>query len=152
MSEAILHLKTREKGKHSVLTQLRLNKHIPVVLYKRGTETISLDMEIAEYERVTKGHNRNQVLQVIIDNNEAAPQKVIVRDIQRHPVKRTLRHIDFQGLDGIAKVKVKVPIHFIGEAVGVKTEGGVLQHVLHRVLIETTPDDIPEKIDVSHML
>jgi large subunit ribosomal protein L25 len=108
---------------------------------------MSLSINLHEYEKVTKGHNRNLVLKIVINGDESRSFKAIARDIQRDVVKGTIKHVDFLGLDDTRKVKVKVPIRFTGEAYGVKTEGGVLQHVLRKVEVLCLPDAVPEHID-----
>ncbi|MBL8027267.1 MAG: 50S ribosomal protein L25 [Fibrobacteres bacterium] len=151
MSEVVLNAKTRKIGPHSIVTDLRNDNCVPIVLYKRGTETVPLSINLHEYEKATKGHNRNLVVKMVIDGDESRSIKAVVRDIQRDVVKGKIKHMDFLGLDDARAVKIKVPVRFIGEAYGVKTEGGVLEHVLRKVEVSCLPDKVPEFItfDVS---
>jgi large subunit ribosomal protein L25 len=73
----------------------------------------------------------------------------MIRDWQTEPVRGDLLHVDLVRIARDTKLKVKVPIHLSGEAVGVKTEGGVLDFILREVEVECLPDDIPEKITVD---
>ncbi len=149
MSEAILNAQSRKIGVHSIVTNIRDGGGIPAVLYRTGSETLPISIKRDEYERVTKGHNRNFVIKLVVDGNESSSQRVIVRDIQRDVVKGTIKHLDFMGLDEAKAVTLKVPVRFVGEAYGVKTEGGILQHVLRRVDVQCLPSLIPEHLDLD---
>jgi large subunit ribosomal protein L25 len=82
-------------------------------------------------------------------------QPVIVKDIQRHPAKTQILHMDFQRIVADQKIRMNVPLHFIGEdiAVGVKTNGGKVSHLMSDVEVSCLPKDLPEyfEIDVSGM-
>ena len=149
MKELILNVKTRQTGKKSALHQMRLKKEVPAVLYSKGRENLFFTLNVEEYEQVKKGHSQHQILSLVVDGGDKPAHKVIVREVQRDPVSKRAIHLDFLGLDDKHKVRVKVPVHFIGEAYGVKTEGGVLQHVLRKVMIEALPTAIPERVDID---
>jgi large subunit ribosomal protein L25 len=75
--------------------------------------------------------------------------RALVREIQRHPVKRTLVHIDFQELVAGEKVTVRVPLVFVGTADGVRNQGGLLEEVTRELEISADPSNIPDHIDVD---
>ncbi|OGJ88577.1 MAG: hypothetical protein A2268_15940 [Candidatus Raymondbacteria bacterium RifOxyA12_full_50_37] len=149
MSEATIHVKSRSTGPRSMVTKLRKNEEIPAILYGKGKGSTSLSVEAYEYATVTRGHGQNQVFNLVLDKDESNAHKAMVREVQRHPVKRNVMHIDFLSIDENVPVKVSVPVKFKGEAYGVKTEGGVLQHVLRTVLIEALPANVPEHIEID---
>jgi large subunit ribosomal protein L25 len=84
---------------------------------------------------------------VEVANLEKTP--VIVAEEQYHPIKGTLMHIDLKRIDLTRKLRVSVPVHTIGEAKGVKQQGGVLDVVTRTIEIECIPDDIPNQFDID---
>jgi len=78
-------------------------------------------------------------------------EQVLLRDIQMHPFKHQVLHVDFQRVDKNKKIHMKVPLHFINaeSSPGVKTSGGIVTHILTEVDISCLPDDLPEFISVD---
>ena len=75
--------------------------------------------------------------------------KTLIREIQRHPFKRHILHVDFQELVAGEKVTVSVPLRFIGVAEGVRNSGGILEETMHQVHIRVDPSIIPDHVDVD---
>ena len=80
-----------------------------------------------------------------------ATQQVLLRDVQMHPFKQLVLHVDFQRVDKNKKIHMKVPFHFVNAEIcpGVKAGGGVVNHVLNEINIQCLPDDLPEYIQVD---
>ena len=82
-------------------------------------------------------------------------QAAILKDVQRHPAKNAILHLDLQRVVESEKLRIKIPLHFKGEAVapGVKTQGGIVSHQTTEVEVSTLPKDLPEfiEVDVSHL-
>ena len=78
-------------------------------------------------------------------------QKVVLKDLQRHPFKRSVLHIDLQRIDEDQKLTMRVPLHFINEemCIGVKQDGGVISHLMTEVEIVCLPKDLPEFLDID---
>ena len=78
-------------------------------------------------------------------------QKVVLKDLQRHPFKRSVLHIDLQRIDEDQKLTMRVPLHFINEemCIGVKQDGGVISHLMAEVEIVCLPKDLPEFLDID---
>jgi large subunit ribosomal protein L25 len=78
-------------------------------------------------------------------------QAAILKDVQRHPYKNAIVHVDFQRVEENEKIRIKIPLHFKGEAVspGVKTQGGIVSHMRNDVEISCLPKDLPEFIEVD---
>jgi len=130
--------------------RLRLTEHMPAIVYGSG-DPISLTID----QREIRPHVDNEVfyasiVDLVIDGKKKA-EKVIVRDIQHHPFKVDVSHIDFQRVDAKKPMHMTVQLHFIGEdiAPGIKQEGGVASHVLNDVEVICLPKDIPEFIEVD---
>ena len=81
----------------------------------------------------------------------SSKEKVLLRDIQMHPYKQAVLHVDFQRIDPKKKIHMKVPLHFINSEIapGVKTSGGIVSHVLTEVDVTCLPKDLPEYITVD---
>src|SRR5215470_7384818 len=139
------------RGKNEA-RRLRASGRIPGVLYgaKKNTLAVSLDpKQITRILHSASGHNTIFDLQV---GSEKA--KVMIVDWQYDPMHGTLLHIDLKRIAMDEKIRVKVPIHLVGEAEGVKQQGGILDQVLREVEIECLPGDIPSHIDadVTHLV
>ena len=78
-------------------------------------------------------------------------EKVVLKDLQRHPYKASVLHIDFQRIDEKKKLSMRVPLHFINEneCVGVRQDGGVIGHIMTEIEITCLPKDLPEYIEVD---
>ena len=88
------------------------------------------------------------MLTLILDN---AKQQVLLRDVQMHPFKRQILHLDFQRVDATHKLHIKVPLHFVNEetAPGVKLSNGLVNHVITELDVQCLPKDLPEFIEVD---
>jgi large subunit ribosomal protein L25 len=135
-----------ETGKGAA-RKIRQAGNIPAVIYGHGREPQSLVMNAREtdrlLQRITPGAT---VIELNIDGKVA---RSLIREIQRHPFKRTIVHIDFQELVAGETITVKCPIVYIGVPEGVRLEGGILDQVLHELLVEADPSSIPSHIDVD---
>ena len=129
--------------------RLRHETKIPAIVYGSG-DPASLTIDLREI----RPHVANEafyasIVSLIIDGKKTA-EKVIVRDIQHHPFKIDVMHIDFQRVDAKKKMHMHVQLHFIGEesSPGVKS-GGQVYHVVNEVEVSCLPKDIPEFIEVD---
>jgi large subunit ribosomal protein L25 len=130
--------------------RLRLTEHLPAIVYGSG-DPISLTID----QREIRPHVDNEVfyasiVDLVIDGKKKA-EKVIVRDIQHHPFKIDIMHVDFQRVDAKKPMHMNVHLHFTGEdiAPGVKVGGGIVSHVLNEVEVICLPKNIPEFIEVD---
>ena len=130
--------------------RLRLTEHLPGIVYGSG-DPISLTID----QREIRPHVDNEVfyasiVELVIDGKKKT-EKVIVRDVQHHPFKIDIMHVDFQRVDAKKPMHMNVHLHFIGEDVapGVKIGGGLISHVLNEVEVICLPKNIPEFIEVD---
>ena len=134
------------RGKNEA-RRLRAGGRIPAVLYgaKKSTVAVSVDpKQITRILHSESGHNTIFDIQV---GDEKA--KVMIVDWQHDPMHGKLLHIDLKRIAMDEKMRVMVPIHLVGEAEGVKTQGGILDQVLREVEVECLPGDIPSHIDAD---
>src|SRR5213076_3036243 len=75
--------------------------------------------------------------------------RTLIREIQRHPIRPDIIHVDFYEIHAEEKVKLKVPVHLVGNPDGVRNAGGVLDQVTREVEIEVMPDDIPDRVELD---
>lgn len=129
---------------------LRREGRIPANLYgHKGAESISLTVDAKAVERLLKAASVNNTLIQVNIPELRWRGKTLLREVQIHPAKRFVYHVSFFSVAGQESVEVEVPLSFVGEAVGVKQEGGVLDVVLTQLQVECAPDKIPEAIEVD---
>jgi large subunit ribosomal protein L25 len=127
--------------------QLRLGGRIPAVIYGHGREPQSLSLGEAELERVLKGL---EVGSALFDLDvEGTPVKALVREIQRHPFRAKILHVDFLEIHAGEKITVQLAIHLTGSPDGVRNGGGVLDQALRDLTIRVLPQDIPNRLEVD---
>jgi len=152
INEVTVDAELREDFGKNANRRLRRSGYIPAVVYGGGgpAQPLSLDPKgITRILHSDLGHNTIFTLAV----KGKVPARVMIRDWQLEPVRGTLLHVDLVRIARDTKLKLKVPIQLVGEPVGVKTQGGILDFVLRELEVECLPDDIPEKIvaDVTEL-
>ena len=137
-----------EKGKQLV-KRLRLQGNIPAVVYKGGGDNLSLKLSQKAIMKVigTKA-GTNVIINLKISGNAKKDKTVMIKAIQRNPVKGDIIHIDFNEISLTETSKFKVKLEPKGEAAGVK-EGGTLERIIWEIDIECLPTQIPEKLEVD---
>ena len=129
--------------------RLRNAGRVPAIVYGAGkdAQAVTLDHNTIYHAlRVEAFH-----ASVLSLNVDGQVEKVLLRDVQHHPFRQLILHLDFQRVDPNAKLHIKVPLHFINAdlALGVKLGGGIISHVLNEVEVSCLPADLPEFIEVD---
>ncbi|MEM7273635.1 MAG: 50S ribosomal protein L25, partial [Actinomycetota bacterium] len=125
--------------------RLRAEGRLPGVVYGLGKDpqTVAVDYtELRNALNVPTGMNTVFTLEI-----DGAPETVLVRAVQRDPIKRVVTHADFLRVDPDRTVRVKVPINLIGDASAVTEAGGMIEQKMFEIEVEVAPDAIPEQID-----
>jgi large subunit ribosomal protein L25 len=128
--------------------RVRVEGKIPAVVYGAGKDSVAVTVDprvITKILHSDSGHNTIFDLDV----TGSGLVKVMIVDWQHEPVKGALLHIDLKRIAMDKMMKVSVPIQLVGVPVGVKAQGGILEHVLREVEIECLPSDIPSHLDVD---
>jgi large subunit ribosomal protein L25 len=137
-----------DMGKGASRRLRRANK-LPAIVFGSGKEpeNLTLEQKDVQYEL----QHESFYTQVLELNVGGKKQEVLLRDLQHHPYRQDILHMDFQRVDAKKEVHVNVPLHFMNEdiAPGVKTEGGAISHVVTEVEVVCLPKDIPEFIEVD---
>jgi large subunit ribosomal protein L25 len=139
------------KGKGAART-LRRDGQVPAVIYGHGREPLSLSLNARDLDKLLSHiQAESTVIEVSVGGSTA---KTLIREIQRHPIKRQILHVDFQALVAGEKVTVSIPIVLNGIPEGVRLEGGVLDQTLREIEIEVDPSEIPDhvELDVTNMV
>jgi large subunit ribosomal protein L25 len=136
-----------ETGK-GVARKLRAAGQVPAVIYGHNREAQSLAIDARELDRLlARISAANTVVELSLEGG--ATSRTLIREIQRHPFKRQVLHVDFQELVAGETVTVKVPLVLVGTANGVRNGGGVLDQVLYSLEVQADPANIPNHIDVD---
>jgi large subunit ribosomal protein L25 len=145
---AILKAQPRDgKGKGDN-RKLRVKGQVPAIVYGHGEATRSVSLDAHELELLlSKVHVENTVISLNIEG-EKQPIKTLVREVQTHPARGNVLHVDFYQIHAGERVHVQIPIRFVGTPAGVKA-GGILQHTMDEIDIRCSADAIPERIDVD---
>ena len=136
----------RDISNKGALRTLRVDGQIPAVIYGSKKEAIHAAVNAKEFAKILKAHGRNVLVQLKTDGGlETALVQEVQRDIiTHHPI-----HVDFRRVSLTEKLEVSVPLLVKGEAPGVKTQGGILETILHDLRVRCVVTDIPTHIDVD---
>lgn len=127
--------------------------HIPAVIYGSFQEPVSIAVNPREINKIVHSNTGyNTIFNLVIQGGETTP--VMLVDRQVDPVKGTLLHADFKRIDLTKRLRVSIPVHTVGEAAGVKVQGGLLEVITRAIEIECLPDEIPEgfTVDVTELM
>jgi large subunit ribosomal protein L25 len=148
MPEVVVAKAREGKFNKNAARRVRAAGKVPAVLYGAGHEPVAVEVDPKQISRILyseSGHNT--IFDVEVSGKPAA--KAMIVDWQREPIKDQLIHIDLKRIALDKVLRVHVPVKLIGTAVGVKTQGGILDQVMREVEIECLPADIPRHIDVD---
>jgi large subunit ribosomal protein L25 len=127
--------------------KVRQAGNIPAIIYGHGREPQKLSLVAREVDRLLGTISAaSTVIELSVDG---ATARTLIREVQRHPVKRNIIHIDFQQLVAGEKVTVSVRIRFTGTADGVRNSGGILAETMHELSVRCDPSLIPETVEVD---
>lgn len=146
---ARLTARSRTMSGKGAARQLRRSGRLPAVVYGRRDEAESLALDTHELSRLlSRIHAATTVIDLEVDGGE--PRPVLIREIQRHPYRTQLLHVDFFEIRADVKIRVSVPVHLVETPAGVEM-GGMLQFLRHELEVECLPNEIPSefKVDVS---
>ena len=151
MEKIILKTDIRSATGKRVAKDLRGKGLIPANVYKGGKGALSLQVPMDGLHEVLHTKAGENVIITLKISGEGSPKDktVLIKEIQRDPIKGVILHVDFNEISLTETLKVNVPLAARGEAVGVKVDGGILEHVIRELQIECLPTAIPEKIEVD---
>lgn len=144
-----LEVQERKEFGHSV-RHLRAEGIVPGVVYGAGQPSTAVQMDAAVLDRLMARGGATHVIS--LSGANMPPTRVLIREVQRHPVRRTIQHVDLVRIAAGAKVRVAVPLIVIGTAPATE-HGAILLQTDNSLEVECLPEDLPEslEVDVSHM-
>jgi large subunit ribosomal protein L25 len=144
--------KVREAGGKKGARGLRRNEVLPAVVYGRGEAGLKVEVSAKDVPLLflrTLGKNSLLTMNLTDEKGATKQETVMFKEVQREPVKNKFLHVDFYHVDPKHPLKLKVPVVLEGVPVGVKEQGGILQHPTRNVQVKCLPADIPAEIRVN---
>jgi large subunit ribosomal protein L25 len=140
----------RTQTRRGGVKKLRDAGRVPAVIYGRQVKPENLEINAKEIgDLIHHSASENLLVDLSVENDARAKRLALVQEIQHHPLDGKVLHVDFHEVAENEKVTVMVPVETVGEAVGVKMGGGVLEHVLFKLKVRCLPKDLPEVIIVD---
>ncbi|OGX11650.1 MAG: hypothetical protein A2Y42_03075 [Omnitrophica WOR_2 bacterium GWB2_45_9] len=151
MEEIILEAQIRKDSGTGRVNRLRKQAIIPAVVYGEGRKTLTIQVRSKDFVNLMSAHHGESfVLNLRIKEDLKNEDKaVLIKQVQHNPVTDDIVHIDFNEISLTKKIRVKVPVAAKGESVGVRQDGGVLDHVLWEIEVECLPTQIPKSVEVD---
>lgn len=147
MSEVTLTAETGRTTGTRPSRRLRAEGRVPGVIYGGGEPAVQVTFDRADLRHALNTEaGRNALVSIEVDGQSHV---TLVREIQRHPIRRDVTHIDFLKVDETKPVELDVPIHLVGEAKQVTVMGGMTEQRLNTLRVRVRPDQIPNSIDVD---
>ncbi|MFH0855343.1 MAG: 50S ribosomal protein L25 [Candidatus Omnitrophota bacterium] len=155
MEELLLDAEARQETGRGKVKDLRDKGFVPAVMYADGKNALSLKLSHRQLVQLIHHHRIEGVI-INLNIKDDKKQKVhpcLIKEIQHDPVSEEIIHVDFNQISLTKAIKVNVPVVSKGEPLGVKQEGGSLEHMLWEIEVECLPTSIPKdiEIDVSHL-
>ena len=144
----------RQAEGRNQIKKLRRIGRVPGIVYGPKIEPMNVEVDSKAIEKLIHSSVSDHVVVDLNLEGDSKPTRLaLLHEVQRNPMTGAVIHADFHEVEANHKVTVTVPVETVGEAKGVKTGGGTLEHVLFEVKVEATPRDLPEfiGIDVSNM-
>jgi large subunit ribosomal protein L25 len=129
--------------------RLRRDGKVPAIVYGADLAPINVELDHnSVFHQLKREAFHASILSLVLDGQE---QKVLLRDVQYHPFKPLVLHVDFQRVAADQKIHMRVPLHFVNGDVcpGVKLQGGSINHILTDVEVSCLPGQLPEFIEVD---
>ena len=152
MATVSLSANSRDATGKGAARTLRSQGQVPAVIYGHGRDPQPLALNARDLDKMLSHiQAESTVIEVTVGGQTA---KTLIREIQRHPIRRQILHVDFQALVAGEKVTVSIPILLIGVPEGVRLGGGVLDQTLRELEVKVDPSNIPDhvELDVTNMV
>jgi large subunit ribosomal protein L25 len=149
MATHVINVERREDEGKGASRRLRRDSKIPAIVYGGGLNPVNIQLD---HEKVWLASQNEWFYSSILDLSlNGDVQRVLLRDMQRHPYKQQIMHLDFQRVNENEVLRAAVPLHFVNEAISPagKIAGVVVLHELNEVTVSCLPKDLPESIEVD---
>jgi large subunit ribosomal protein L25 len=150
MKSVPLKAYTRAGTRRAAAATLRRAGRIPAVIYGRQHQPQNLEVVARELsDLMHAAASENLLFDLAVEGDARAKRLALLQEVQHHPVGGHVLHVDFHEVAEDEKVTIMVPVETTGEAAGVKTGGGVLEHVMFRLRVRALPKDLPEVLTLD---
>ena len=148
MQQFKLNVVNREKAGRGVARRLRAEGRIPACVYSKGNAR-SLSLSAVEFRELRRSLSGAALIELVDEKGETALTHI--QEVQRDIIKNSVNHVDFHEVERGEAFIAHVPVHLVGEddAIGVRNEGGILDHKKHNLEVRCTPSKLPDHIDVD---
>lgn len=145
--EATLNLELRNAAGKGAARKLRRAGRVPAIVYGGNDAPVMVSVEAQEARRVFEAISvENTILHLSLGGDT---ERALVREVQTHPFRPDILHVDFLRIRRGVPIEVQVPVHLMGVAAGVRNDGGRMDQVSHDVPVKCVPSKIPEAIEVD---
>lgn len=137
------------RGKAEARRMRRLRAEVPAIIYGGSKDPVAISINQFSFDKALKNEAfYSHILTLAVDGKA---EKVILRDLQRHPSKEYVMHADFMRVSANEKLTMTIPLHFVGDDTcpGVEVDNGSVSHLMNEVEIRCLPKDLPEYIEVD---
>ena len=149
MQQVELKAQPRSEAGRNKVKYLRRKGLVPGVVYGAHTKPQSIQLSAHDLSvLIHKAHSENVLVDLKVDE-KGAGRLALLQDVHHDPITRDILHVDFHELKADEKFTVSVPVHAIGEPVGVRVGGGVLEYVMRELRVRCLPKDLPERIGID---
>ncbi len=143
MSEVIISAQKRDNAGTSISRYLRRNGRVPAVIYGAENDAVSVSVDKLELGRLLRSD-----FSVITIDVDGQKEMAVIKEVQVHPLRSDVLHVDFMRVAAGHEIKVTVPINYVGESVGVKL-GGLLSIMKNELNIQVLPKNMPDTVEVD---
>lgn len=148
MEDFIVNAEPRTAEGKGASRRLRREGKVPAILY--GGDQSPVNLQVGEFELDKHLAHEAFFSHVLVIKTAAGEERAVLKDVQRHPSKPKVLHVDFQRVVAGQEIKMNVPLHFINEAVSpAGKKGGIVEHLANEVEIIVLPRNLPEFIEVD---
>jgi len=146
MKQHSLTVTTRDTVGSRRVNVLRNQGFVPATVYGKGVENHTVQVKLDDFIRVFKETGETGLIKLTLNGKE---HPVLIKNVQKHPVKGTYIHVEFHEVNLREKIKANVPVECIGESEAVKEKLGLLLQIVNELEVEALPTDLPEKIEID---
>jgi len=150
MKSVPLQAYQRSQVRRGEVKKLRASGRVPATIYGRLAQPQNLELNTKEIANlINHSASENLLVDLSVENDARAKRLALVQEVQHHPLDGHVVHVDFHEVAENEKVTIQVPVETAGEPAGVKSGGGVLEHVLFKLKVRSLPKDLPEVITID---
>lgn len=150
MKAVKLEAKLREGTGKGYAHKLRRMGLVPAVVYGAKETSLSLELDAKTMHRfLSTQEGENVIIDLDVAGVKPSLKKAVVKEVQLDPVSGRILHVDFLHISMTEKIKLHIPIHLSGTSIGVKDQGGIIQHILRELEVSCLPADLPDAVDLD---